>query len=60
MTVLHVGNVRRQFLRRGTVAKKEKRENEGGNQPEIHGVDSLRFKDRKQHAPQEILGVRRG
>jgi hypothetical protein len=41
VTVLHVGNVRRQPLRRGTVAKKEKRENEGGNQPEIHDIDSL-------------------
>jgi hypothetical protein len=41
VTVLHVGNVRRQPLRRGTVAKEEKRENEGGNQPAIHGFDSL-------------------
>jgi hypothetical protein len=39
VTVLHVGNIMRQLLRRG-VAKEEKRENEGGNQPEIHGVDS--------------------
>src|SRR5262245_51457165 len=39
VTVLHVGDVRRQPLRRGTIAE-EKRENEDGNQPE-HDIDSL-------------------
>src|SRR5262245_23843667 len=40
VTVLHVANVRRQPLRGGIVAKEKKRENEGGNQPEIHDIDS--------------------
>src|SRR5262245_943403 len=41
VTVLHVRDVSRQPLRRGTVAKEEKRENEGGNQPEVHDTNSL-------------------
>jgi hypothetical protein len=57
--VLHVWNVRRQSLRSSTGAKENKRENEGGNEPEIHQIDSLRLKDRKQHA-QEILNVQSG
>src|SRR5689334_11969086 len=34
--VLHVGNVRRQSLRSSIGTKEDKRENKGGNQPEIH------------------------
>src|SRR5215813_6522991 len=41
VTVLHIGYVRRQPLRRGTVAQEEKRDNEGGNQSEMHDIDSL-------------------
>jgi len=40
VTVLHIRNVGRQLLGGNAVAKEEQRENEG-NDPEIHGVDSL-------------------